>query len=497
MTATNIRPTPVPGARPEYIPLLSNPAILRRDDGSYLMVYEESLPPPHQAHGDRRLYARTSPNGITFGPSMLLPFSDLDRSPPGTIFQSVPDLVALPDGSIRLYYVANGAAVASMRSTDGGLTWTQDIGYRLGTRPRPGGQAYVDPDVVLQADGTFLMYIAYSEFEPECGGLGCQRIRLARSTDGLSFVLDSNDLLKASPGSALFSLVDPDVYQAADGRWYMLYGEHGTAPPQLRVAIRTDSLVSGLQSTTVQPQEVAFRSGDLTLRGFIWKPEGTGPFPAVLWNHGSEKLPGWLPELAPLFLRHGYVLFIPHRSGQGRSPGEYILDKLERERTEKGVEAWSKLLVTLQEAHLNDQIAALSYLKALPYVSSSRIALAGCSFGGIQTVLAAQRNLGLRAAIDFAGAAQTWGASPDLRQRMLAAVRQATVPIFFIQAENDYDLTPSRRLSTEMQGAGKAYKLRIFSSFGSTAQEGHSFCIAGGDLWGQEVFSFLAAYAGP
>jgi len=141
ITATNVRPARVPGARPEDIPFLSNPAVLRRDDGSYLMVYEESLPPPHQAHGDRRLYARTSADGITFGPSMLLPFSDLDRSPPGTIFQSVPDLVALPDGSIRLYYVANGAAVASMRSTDGGLTWTQDIGYRLGTRPRPGGQA--------------------------------------------------------------------------------------------------------------------------------------------------------------------------------------------------------------------------------------------------------------------------------------------------------------------------------------------------------------------
>jgi RNA-directed DNA polymerase len=38
-----------------------------------------------------------------------------------------------------------------------------------------------------------------------------------------------------------------------------------------------------------------------------------GPFPVVLWNHGSEPRPGWLPELGPTFTGRGYVLFIPHR----------------------------------------------------------------------------------------------------------------------------------------------------------------------------------------
>ena len=32
------------------------------------------------------------------------------------------------------------------------------------------------------------------------------------------------------------------------------------------------------------------------LRGFLYVPPGRGPFPAVLWNHGSERLPGWQPE---------------------------------------------------------------------------------------------------------------------------------------------------------------------------------------------------------
>jgi len=32
---------------------------------------------------------------------------------------------------------------------------------------------------------------------------------------------------------------------------------------------------------------VAFPSGEITLHGVLYKPEGTGPFPAVVYNHGS------------------------------------------------------------------------------------------------------------------------------------------------------------------------------------------------------------------
>ena len=47
---------------------------------------------------------------------------------------------------------------------------------------------------------------------------------------------------------------------------------------------------------------MSFRSGDLTLRGVLYKPNGKGPFPAVLYNHGSA--PGMLnsqPTRAPNF----------------------------------------------------------------------------------------------------------------------------------------------------------------------------------------------------
>jgi carboxymethylenebutenolidase len=240
------------------------------------------------------------------------------------------------------------------------------------------------------------------------------------------------------------------------------------------------------------PSEVTFSSGKIVLHGFIYKPEGKGPFPALLWNHGSERRPGWLPDLAPIFLSKGYILFIPHRRGHGRSPGEYVMDQLARAGANGGLHARDKKLVELMEEHLEDQVAALTYLKSLPEVDSQRIAIAGCSFGGIQTILMAERGLGLRAAIDFAGAAQTWKEAPDLRDRLIKAVRQAQMPVLFIQAENDYDLAPSRTLSAEMEKANKPHAIQIFPRFGKTAQDAHEFCVHGGEIWAPRVFSYLA-----
>ncbi len=241
--------------------------------------------------------------------------------------------------------------------------------------------------------------------------------------------------------------------------------------------------------TALSPAEVAFPSGELQLGGFIWKPEGAGPFPAVLWNHGSEKLPGWVPQVAPAFVGRRHVFFIPHRRGHGRSPGPYIQDQLAQAApVERG-----RVFVRLQEVHLGDQLAALTYLKGLPFVDTHRLAVAGCSYGGIQTVLAAARSVGYRAAVNFAGAAQSWRPFGDLRTRLLSAARDATVPIYFIQAANDFDLTPSQVLGAAMQKAGKQHVVKIYPAFGATNADGHAFCVRGVDIWAVDVFPFLNA----
>ena len=238
------------------------------------------------------------------------------------------------------------------------------------------------------------------------------------------------------------------------------------------------------------PEEVSFPSAGRELHGFIYRPEGGGPFPAILYNHGSERRPGTKLEIGTFFAAHGYVLFVPHRRGQGRSPGLYIMDTLRN--TSAGVRG--SVTVSLLEEQHQDVVAALEYLKKLPYVDANRIAVAGCSFGGIETVLTAEKNLGLRAAIPFAPAAMTWNGSSEMRARLIAAVRRATVPVFLIQAENDYDLGPTRVLSREMDEAAKPHKAIVYPRYGETAANGHGdFCFKATEVWGRDVLEFLAA----
>ena len=181
---------------------------------------------------------------------------------------------------------------------------------------------------------------------------------------------------------------------------------------------------------------------------------------------------------------------MPHRRSHGRSPRDSQVDSLYNSGTNG--------LVALQEIHLQDQLAALEYLKRLPAVDPDRIAVAGCSFGGIQTVLALEAGADgkavFRAAVDFAGGAQTWRYSVPLQQKMIGAVRKATVPVMFVQAENDYDLSPSYALAKELGKLGKLHQLAVYPPFGTTVQDGHGgFCGRGVKVWGPDVLSFLDA----
>src|SRR5436190_7630768 len=75
-----------------------------------------------------------------------------------------------------------------------------------------------------------------------------------------------------------------------------------------------------------QAKNVMFESGGLILHGWLYKPPGNGPFPAIIWNHGSEKDPVAHPELGQFYTGLGMVIFLPIRRGHLPSPGPYIVD---------------------------------------------------------------------------------------------------------------------------------------------------------------------------
>ena len=241
---------------------------------------------------------------------------------------------------------------------------------------------------------------------------------------------------------------------------------------------------------------VSFPSGNLTLQGVLYKPAGHGPFPAVLYNHGSA--PGMLSRdafeaLGPMFASRGWVFFGPYRRGQGlsASAGPFIGDPIDAAQKQGGVQAGAAVMVRLLETdHLNDQLAGLAWLRRQEFVQPDRIAVAGNSFGGVEAVLGAEKG-SYCAAIDSAGGAQSWALAPALQALMIRAVRHSRAPVFLFQAENDYDLSPSRTLSAAMKDAGKVFDMKIYPAFGKSVQDGHSFGYFGSAIWADDVFRFL------
>jgi carboxymethylenebutenolidase len=249
-------------------------------------------------------------------------------------------------------------------------------------------------------------------------------------------------------------------------------------------------------SKTTEPKIIHFKSGALELGGELFMPSGKGPFPALLYNHGSA--PGMLNSeasktLGPLFASRGWVFFMPYRRGQGLSAaaGSYIGDEIKNASKTGGEKAAAvKMIQLLQGEQLDDQMAALHWLKEQSYVQKNKIAVAGNSFGGIEVVLGAAQE-SYCAAIDASGAAESWGKSPELQNLLKQSVRKSKSPMFFFQAENDFNLEPSKVLSSEMKAAGKISEMKIYPPFGKTNKDGHSFAYLGSSIWIPDIIQFL------
>src|SRR5580765_6230827 len=134
----------------------------------------------------------------------------------------------------------------------------------------------------------------------------------------------------------------------------------------LAIVIRCES------ETATNPETVVVQSGKLKLHAQIWRPEGKGKFPGILFNHGRGGTPH-TEIIAPVFVKHGYVFLAIARRGEWISAdqGEFIDNLVDHERDTKGADAAKQLQLKLMETdHLDDALAGLAYLKKLPYVDA-------------------------------------------------------------------------------------------------------------------------------
>ena len=257
-----------------------------------------------------------------------------------------------------------------------------------------------------------------------------------------------------------------------------------------------DACAQAAQAAASEPELVRYPSGEKMLGGELYRPSGPGPFPAVLYNHGSA--PGMLnsqasKSIGPMFAGAGWVFFMPYRRGQGLSAdaGPYIGDEIAAARRRGGKrEAATTLARLLTTDHLDDQLAALAWLRSQSFVSGQRVALAGNSFGGIQAVLGAGR-APVCGAVAASAASESWRDSAELQVAMKEAAARMSAPLLLFQARNDFDLEPHQILAEVRRRAGKPVEHKLYPAFGHSTKDGHSFAYLGADVWFSDVLGFL------
>jgi dienelactone hydrolase len=186
----------------------------------------------------------------------------------------------------------------------------------------------------------------------------------------------------------------------------VLAARRSGAPPAVSTPSATASSSSPSADEPPAPIEVTFASGPYRLRGFVLKPSGRGPFPVLVYNHGSERDPSldYTGELGAWLQERGFVVLFPDRRGASGSQGPYWQDVVDESPAPEREHA----MVAQLDAQSADVLAAIAFIGGQPYVDRARLAVAGCSFGGIETVLAAEQSSAIVAAVDFAGASMTW-----------------------------------------------------------------------------------------
>lgn len=228
---------------------------------------------------------------------------------------------------------------------------------------------------------------------------------------------------------------------------------------------------------------------NVVLETTIFKPAGIGPFPILILNHGKSLGDPHLQERARFlaiskeFVKRGYAVVIPMRTGFGKSTGDYVEEECNM--TENGY----------IQAH--DLQSVLDYTLKQYWADKSRILVAGQSYGGLTTMAFGTRNYpGVKGLINFAGGLRTSGTDCDWRSSLIEAFanygRTTHVPSIWFYGANDSYFNPA--LAAKMRdayvGSGGDAKLVAFGAFKKDAH-GMSSSRDGVKIWWPEVENFL------
>lgn len=262
------------------------------------------------------------------------------------------------------------------------------------------------------------------------------------------------------------------------------------------------------EAVTTLPVTVRDRHGVVLSAPFTvttFRPDGEGPFPLVILNHGravsaelrAQPARQRMESAARYFVRKGFAVAVPTRLGYGQSVA--LGDPEDAGPCDRS--QWQAAV----EAGMTQLAATYRYMRGQPWVSTRDWLLVGQSAGGFLVTAAAARDWpGLRLAISFAGGR---GGDPErhpgvpcspatLQQHFADWGRQARVPMLWLYTRNDQFFGPaySSAWAKVYRDAGGQLDFQLLPAFG---RDGHSLFGAGNDVWQPLLDRLLAGSPWP
>jgi len=247
--------------------------------------------------------------------------------------------------------------------------------------------------------------------------------------------------------------------------------------------------------------------GRYTIATKILRPQGRGPFGAIVLSHGvpvsaearRRESPELLLDTAAILAGRGYAVIMPLRRGFGATGGWFAEDAGSCANPDyRAGEA----------AAADDIMAAYNFARRLPYVDGSRMILAGQSAGGVASLYAAAARApeGLVAVLAFAAGR---GGDPERHPGEACASAQLArlfaelgehvkVPVLFHYASNDlfFNAKTSRMWFEHFRRGGAPAEYVLQPAFGDN---GHYVFTdsAGARHWVPALGGFLRKHGLP
>jgi dienelactone hydrolase len=233
----------------------------------------------------------------------------------------------------------------------------------------------------------------------------------------------------------------------------------------------------------------AGKNGKAMMETTVFQPNGPGPFPLLILNHGKDAgAPSHQSRdrfifMATAFVKRGYAVMVPMRQGFANSTGRY--------------RDFGCNMTANGYSQADDVLAAVNFARQQDWIDSDHIVVAGQSYGGLATMALGTKDLpGVRGLINFAGGLRDDANGCDWRSELVRAFgnygASNKIASLWMYGANDSLFGPDlvSRMHDAFVRSGGAARLVEYAAF---KRDAHGMIASrdGEKIWWRETESFL------